>query len=112
MSESCPHCSKEFTNKKALGSHLHYKHNSNRLASGFEMRIRSASQMKRFRDLLKKCLYDLGLEMPQHIEKIELALSEIPRGISPILDKYREAYTHALNKEKLLKEVEEILRQQ
>lgn len=112
MSENCPYCSKEFANKKALGSHLHYRHSSNRLASGFEMRSRSESQMIRFRELVKKCIFDLGLEMPQHIEKIELALTEIPRGVSPILDRYREAFTRALNKEKLLKEVEEILRQE
>jgi hypothetical protein len=50
--------------------------------------------------------------MPQDIGKIELALTEIPRGVSPILDKYREAFARALSKEKLLEGVEEILRQE
>lgn len=112
MPEICPYCGKEFANTKALGSHLHYRHVSNRLTFGFEMGSRSGSEIKRFRSLLEKCLFDSGLKMPQYIEKIELALTEIPRGISPVLDKYRDAFARALNKEKLLKEVEEILRRE
>jgi hypothetical protein len=62
--------------------------------------------------LLEKCLFNTGLKMPQDIEKIKLALTEIPHGISPVLDKYRDAFTRALQKEKLLREVEEILRRE
>jgi hypothetical protein len=43
---------------------------------------------------------------------IELALAEIPPGISPVLDQYRDAFARALGKEKLLKEAEELLRQE
>ena len=112
MPEICPYCGKEFANTKALGSHLHYRHEGNRLSSSFEVGSRSESEIKRFRSLLERCLFDTGLKLPQDIEKIELALTEIPRGISPELDKYRDAFARALNKEKLLKEVEEILRRE
>ncbi len=112
MAEMCPHCGKEFANTKALGSHLHYRHDSSRATSSYAPGGRSASEKKRFRSLLERCLFGTGLKLPQGIEKIELALADIPRGISPVLDQYRDAFTRALGKEKLLKEVEELLRQE
>lgn len=112
MPEICHYCGKEFANTKALGSHIYYRHRSNSPALAFEAGSRSGSELKRFRSLLKKCLFKMGLKMPKDIEKIEVALTEIPPGISPLLDKYRDAFTCALNKETLLKEVEEILRRE
>ena len=112
MPEICPHCGKKFANTKALGSHLHYRHEGNRLTFSYKLGSRSESEMKRFRSLLERYLFDAGLKLPQDIEKIELALAEIPHGISPVLDKYRDAFARALSKEKLLKEVEEILRRE
>jgi hypothetical protein len=112
MSEMCPHCGKEFANTKALGSHLHYRHNSNRANTGSSSAVRNASEKKRFRSLLERCLLGTGLRLPEDIERIELALAEVPHGISPLLDQYRDAYNRALDKEKLLKEVEELLRQE
>jgi len=73
---------------------------------------RSENEKRQFRSLLERCLLDTGLKLPQGIERIELALAEIPRGISPGLDKYRDAFDRAVRKEKLLREVEELLRQQ
>jgi hypothetical protein len=112
MSEICPHCGKEFANTKALGSHLHYRHRSNRVNSGSSPSVRTVSEKKRFRSLLERCLLGTGLKLPEDIEKIELALAEVPRGISPLLDQYRDAFNRALGKEKLLKEVEELLQQE
>jgi len=43
------------------------------------------------------------------VDKIEQALTEIPEGVSPTLDRYRSAYKCAIGKEKFLKEVEEEL---
>ncbi len=111
MSEMCPYCGKEFENTKALGSHLHYRHKSNRANSGSSSAVRTASEKKKFRSLLERCLLDTGLKLPEDIEKTELALVEIPRGISPLLDQYRGPFNRALGKEKLLKEVEDLLRQ-
>jgi hypothetical protein len=108
----CPHCGKEFANTKALGSHLHYRHESNRVTFSCELAGRSESEKRRFRSLLKRCLIGTGLKLPGGIEQIERALTEIPRGFSSALDQYRDAFTSALRKEKLLKEVEELLRQE
>ena len=112
MPEMCPHCGKEFANTKALGSHLHYRHESNKVTFRYELGDRSGSEKRRFRSLLERCLIDTGLKLPKGTEMIELALAEIPRGMSPVLDQYRDAFTRALGKEKLLKEVEELLRQE
>ena len=112
MPEICPRCGKEFSNTKALGSHLHYRHESNRLTFSSVLGSRSESEKKRFRSLLERCLFDTGLKLPEDIERIERALTEIPRGMSPALDQYRDAFNRALGKEKLLKEVEELLRQE
>jgi len=112
MPEICPHCGKEFANTKALGSHLHYVHDSNRSTFSCALGGRSESEKKRFRSLLERCLFGTGLKLPEGIEKIERALTEIPRGTSPALDQYRDAFTSAHGKEKLLKEVEELLQQE
>ena len=112
MPEMCPHCGKEFANTKALGSHLHYMHESNRSTFSSVQGGRSESEKERFRSLLERCLSGTGLKVPRGLEKIERALTEIPQGISPVLDQYRDAFTRALDKEKLLKEVEELLRQE
>lgn len=110
MPEICHYCGKGFANTKAFDSHLRYRHRSNTPALPFAVGRRSASELKRLRSLLKKCLSKTGLKMPKDIEKIEVALTEIPPGISSLLNKYCDAFTCALNKEILLKEVEEILR--
>ena len=112
LPEICHYCGKEFANTKALGSHIYYRHRSNSPTLAFEAGRRSSSELKRFRSILKKCLFTTGLKMPKDIEKIEAALTEVPPGISPLLDKYRDAFARALNKETLLKEVEEILRRE
>jgi hypothetical protein len=111
MSEMCPYCGKEFANTKALGSHLHYRHKSSRVSFNSALAGRTASEKKRFHYLLERCLLDAGLKLPDNIERIELALVEIPRGISPLLDQYRDPFNRAFGKEKLLKEVEDLLRQ-
>ena len=112
MPVMCPHCGKEFANTKALGSHLHYMHNSNKSTFSPALRGRTESEKKRFRSLLERCLSGTGLKLPEGIERIEQALTEIPRGVSPVLDQYRDAFASALGKEKLLQEVEELLRQE
>jgi hypothetical protein len=112
MSAICPHCGKEFLNTRALGSHIYYRHKSNRVSLGPALAGRSAGEQKRFRALLERCLLGTGLKLPKGIEKIELALAEVPPGISSVLDQYRDAFNRALGKEKLLKEVEELLQQE
>ena len=112
MPEMCSRCGKQFANTKALGSHLHYRHEHTGGNSSSALADGSASEKRRFRSLLERCLFDAGLKLPQSIEKFELALTEIPRGISPALDQYRDAFNHALGKERLLREVEELLQQE
>ena len=107
MTEKCPFCGNGFANTKALGSHIHYMHSMN-LAG----KRRSEVEEERFRHLLKSCLSDKGLRKPRRVDKIEQAIREIPEGISPGLDQYRDAYECALGKEKLLKAVEELLREE
>ena len=84
MPEMCPHCGKEFANTKALGSHLYYRHDNSRTTFRRAVEGRSESETKRFRSLLERCLFGTGLKLPDGIEKIELALAEIPLGISPV----------------------------
>jgi hypothetical protein len=112
MPEICPDCGQEFANTKALGSHRHYRHESKKITFNYAPGGRSESEKRRFRSLLERCLSDTGLKLPEGIDMIELALAEIPPGISPVLDRYRDAFTRALGKEKLLKEAEELLRQE
>jgi len=106
MTEKCPYCSKEFTNTKALGSHIHYTHNNICVQER-----RSEIDEERFRRLLDSCLSEKGLPRPRHVDKIEQAICEIPEGVSPAIDRYREALECALRKEKLVKEFEELLRE-
>jgi len=70
---------------------------------------RSESEKGRFQKLFCSCLSDKDLCNPRQLDKIEQAIVEIPEGISPPLDKYRDAFKCAITKEKLLKEVEEEL---
>ncbi|MFC1892709.1 hypothetical protein ACFLYR_01550 [Chloroflexota bacterium] len=112
MPERCSRCGKEFANTKALGSHLHYRHGHDKQNPMTEHVDRSESEKRRFRYLLEKCLLDTGLKLPRGIERIERALTEIPRGISPALEQYRDVFNRALSKEKLLREVEDLLRQE
>jgi len=43
------------------------------------------------------------------VEKVERAIREIPEGLSPTLDQYRDVFKCALGKEELLKEIEAML---
>jgi len=105
MTEKCPYCGNDFANSKALGSHIHYVHSSVHAEKG-----RSEADEERFRSLLNSCLSDRGLRRPRHVGKIEKAIAEIPEGVSPALDQYRNAFECAPGKEKLLEEVEELLK--
>lgn len=105
MNEKCPYCGNDFANTKALGSHIHYMHNSIHAEKS-----RSEGDEERFRSLLNSCMSDRGLRKPRHVDKIEKAIAEIPEGVSPTLDQYRNAFECALGKEKLLEEVEELLK--
>lgn len=105
MTEKCPYCGNDFANSKALDSHIHYVHSSVHAEKG-----RSEADEERFRSLLNSCLSDRGLRRPRHVGKIEKAIAEIPEGVSPALDQYRNAFECAPGKEKLLEEVEELLK--
>ena len=104
MPEKCQYCGKEFENTKALGSHIHYMHSNT-----YVQEDRSGTEKEQFLHLLNSCLSDRDLSRPRNVDKIEQAIVEIPEGISPTLDKYRDAFKCAITKEKLLKEVEEEL---
>ncbi|MFC2004557.1 hypothetical protein ACFLUK_03335, partial [Chloroflexota bacterium] len=105
-------CGKEVENTKALGSHIHYVHGTENSESTYDQRPRSDSEKERFQRLLDSCVSTRGLRTPREAEKIEQAIREIPEGISPALDQYRDAFSCALQNEKLLKEVEEELVQE
>jgi len=107
MSETCPYCGRGFENSKALGSHIHYIHENESWAS--KARDRSESEKERFRKLFCSSLPDNNLPCPRELNKIEQAIKEIPEGVSSPLDQYRGAYRHAVDKEELLKEIEEEL---
>ena len=109
MPEKCPHCGKLFENSKALGSHVYYIHTSKNPVQVYRATDRSESEKQRFRQLLYSCITETGLQTPTNIGKIEQAIEEIPEGISPTIDDYRSAFSCALKKERLIKEVEEII---
>jgi len=44
------------------------------------------------------------------MDRVEQAVTQIPEGVSPDIDGYREAYRCAIENEKLVKEFEEDLR--
>jgi hypothetical protein len=110
MPERCPYCGGEFANTKALGSHIHYVHETETWAD--IGRKRSESDKQRFEKLFDSCLSNRGLPRPRQIDKVEQAVKEIPEGVSPTIDQYREAYRCAIGKEKLVKEIEEELRRE
>lgn len=104
MTEKCPYCGNEFSNTKALGSHIHYVH-----SMIHAQKTRSEVEEQRFQRLLSGCLSDKGLRKPRQVEKVERAIREIPEGLSPTLDQYRDVFKCALGKEELLKEIEAML---
>ena len=106
MSEKCSYCGGEFENTKALGSHIHYMHSNINAKEG-----RSERDEERFRRLLDSCISEKDLPRTREIEKVEQAISEIPLGVSPDLDQYRDAFKCALGKEKLMKEVEKLMQE-
>ncbi len=110
MSEKCPYCAKEFENSKALGSHIHYVHENETWA--YINQNRSDTEKERFQKLLDGCLSDRGLRRPRAAGKIEEAITQIPSGVSPTLDKYRDAFRCALGKEELLNEVEKLIQEE
>lgn len=107
MSEKCSYCGREFSNTKALGSHIHYVHE---MESWVKIsQNRSVSENERFQKLLDSCLSERELPKPRQVDKMEQAITEIPEGVSPTVDQYREAYRCAIGKEKFVKEFEEEL---
>ena len=104
MSEECLHCGSRFANTRALGSHIHYMH-----SNIYKQEYRSEVDQEHFRRLLVYCCSEAGLVKPNDVPKLERALTEIPEGIWLCLDRYREPYNSALDKLKLLKEVEKII---
>lgn len=107
MSEKCPYCGKTFENTKALGSHIHYSHETESWASMSQNR--SEDNKQQFQELLYSCIIERGLPRPRRTDKIEQVVTQIPEGVSPTIDQYRQAYRCAVEKEKLIKEFEEDL---
>ena len=105
MSEKCPYCGKVFENTKALGSHIHYNHETQSWASLRQKR--SENEKGQFKKLLDSCLTDRGLPKPRQMDNLEHVITEIPEGVSDTIDQYREALKCAIRKEKLVKEFEE-----
>ena len=110
MTETCPFCGREFENSKALGSHIHYVHEAETWTRISQSR--SEGEKERFQELLGSCLSEMDLRRPRAIETVEQAMAVIPEGVSPTLDKYRNAFRCAHGKERLLKEVEEMLQEE
>lgn len=105
MVEKCPHCGREFTNAKALGSHVHYIHEADSWTHISQNR--SKVEKERFEKLLDTCFSERGLRKPPQADKLEGLVKEIPEGVSDAIDRYREALRCAIRKEKLVKEFEE-----
>lgn len=111
MPEKCTYCGKEFANTKALGSHIHYLHETNSWPGDYILKDRSERDKERFQNLLGSCLEERDLPKLRETEKIEEAIVEIPPGVSNTLDKYRKAFQCARTKEELLKHVEKLIRE-
>lgn len=109
MTVICEYCGKVLENSKALGSHVHYMHENQNPVQIYVSQERTDDDKKRFQQLFKSCVSDNNLAVPSNTDKMEQAISEIPKGISPILDNYRDAFRCALSKEKLLQEFEEMI---
>lgn len=107
MSEKCPYCDGEFENSKALGSHIHYVHETESWVSMSQNR--SEDDKQQFQKLLDSCIIQRGLPRPRRMDKMEQVVIQIPEGVSPDVDRYREAYRCAVEKEKLMEEFEEDL---
>lgn len=105
MVEKCPYCEKGFENKMALGSHIHYVHESQTWTE--TSRKRSPTERERFEKIFDSCLTDMGLTKLKQVEKLERAVRDIPEGVSDIVDQYRDALRCAHSKEELVKEIEE-----
>lgn len=112
MGEVCPYCGKECGNTKALGSHISYVHGIKTWGGSTTQQGRSDSDKGRFQRLFDSCLSERDLPRLRGLEKIEEAIGAIPQGVSPALDKFRDAYSCALGKERMLKEFEELLREE
>jgi len=108
--EKCPYCGGEFQNSKALGSHIHYVHENESWVSMSQNR--SEDDKERFEKLLDSCIVQGGLPRPRQVDKMEQVITQIPEGVSPSIDQYRQAYRCAIEKEKLVKEFEEELRKE
>ena len=104
MSETCSYCGAKFENTKALGSHIHYTHE--RETSAATTQKRTGQDKERFEKILESCLLDQGLPKPRKLDRVEQVVSQIPRGVSPTIDKYREALDCAQSKEKMVVEFE------
>lgn len=104
MSEECPHCGMKLANTKALGSHIHYRH-----SKVYMPQYRSEVDQERFERLLTHCCMEAGLAKPSDFTTLEHAIAEIPEGICLSLDRYREPYSNALGKLKLMKDVEKMI---
>jgi hypothetical protein len=110
MPERCPYCGGEFANTKALGSHIHYMHETESWANTSQSR--SENDKERFQKLLDSCLSARELRRPRQFDRMEQAIKEIPEGVSPTIDQYRKAYRCAIEKEKFVKEFEEEIMQE
>lgn len=104
MSEKCPYCGKFLENTRALGSHIHYNHETQSWASLSQKR--SENEKEQFKKLLDGCLTDRGLPKSRRMDNVEEVVTEIPEGVSDTIDHYREALRCAIRKEKLVKEFE------
>lgn len=107
MPEKCPYCGGEFQNTKALGSHIRYAHETETWASMSQKR--SESEKEQFQKLLESCVVQRGLPKPRRMDMVEPVVTRIPQGVSPDVDRYREAYRCAVENEKLIREFEEDL---
>ena len=85
MPEKCQYCGKEFENTKALGSHIHYVHETESWA--YVSQTRSENDKDRFRLLLNSCLSERGLRMPRNIDKIEQMIASKIKELEAELSK-------------------------
>ena len=90
MSEKCPYCGKLFENTKALGSHIHYNHETQSWASLRQKR--SENEKGQFKQLLDSCLTDRGLPKPRQMDNV---LKELIAQNKVVVEKnhYRLTYS-------------------
>jgi hypothetical protein len=63
---------------------------------------RTGQEKARFEKILESCLLEQGLPKPRKLDRVQEVVRQIPKGVSPTIDKYRQALDCAQSKEEMV----------